>query len=271
MTDSPAFEVGVLGVVQGLTEFLPVSSSGHLALGQILFGIEGGGLALNVMLHGGTLFATMLVLRKVLYEAALEGARSIVSPRRFLTTPGGRDALVVILATLPTGLLGLVLRDAVERWTSSPLAVGIGFLVTTLALASTRWAPEGEKESPLWWMAVLIGIAQGLSVFPGISRSGATICIAMWLGVSRPRAFELSMLVSLPAVLGAVAVEVPEMAGAELGLDVGLVGAALAFGVGVVALYLLRGAVVRGHFPLFALWTLPLGIATLAMARAWPG
>jgi undecaprenyl-diphosphatase len=122
----------------------------------------------------------------------------------------------------------------------------------------------------VWWVALLIGLAQGLAVFPGVSRSGATICVALWLGVKRDRAFELSMLVSLPAVLGAVILELPRLSLGALGLDVALIGAAIAFGVGIGALVLLRGAVVRGHFPLFAAWTLPLAIATLAMAQAWP-
>ncbi len=268
--DRPIFEVGVLGVLQGLTEFLPVSSSGHLALGQLLFGLEEGGLALNVLLHAGTLLATALVLRGPLGQAVVAGLRSIAHPARLTATEGGRDALVVVLAMIPTAILGLLLHDLVEQWTSSPLAVGLGFLATTLLLASSRWAPDGTESSPKWWVALVIGLAQGLAVFPGISRSGATICVALWLGVKRDRAFELSMLVSLPAVLGAVVLELPKLSAASMGLDVVLVGAAIAFGVGVVALYALRGAVVRGHFPLFATWTLPLAIATLAMAHAWP-
>jgi undecaprenyl-diphosphatase len=268
--DRPILEIGVLGVLQGLTEFLPVSSSGHLALGQLLFGLEEGGLALNVLLHAGTLVATALVLRAPLWKAVTAGGKALLRPSELTSTSGGRDALLVVLAMLPTAILGVLLRDTVDRWTSSPLAVGIGFLVTTLLLASSRWAPDGDDASPAWWVALLIGLAQGLAVFPGISRSGATICVALWLGVKRDRAFELSMLVSLPAVLGAVVLELPELSIQALGLDVALIGATVAFGVGIAALNLLRGAVVRGYFPVFAAWTFPLAIATLAMAHAWP-
>jgi len=270
MTDPSIFEVGLLGILQGLTEFLPVSSSGHLALGQLLFGLKGGVLQLDVLLHAGTLLATVVVLRAPLRDAIVEGSRALASPSRFATTTGGRDALAVVLASLPTAVLGLLLRDVVERWMSSPLAVGIGFLLTTLLLASSRWAPNGDDTSLSWWVAVLIGIAQGLAVLPGVSRSGATICTALWLGVAPGRAFELSMLVSLPAVLGALLLESSKLSAMSVGLDVALMGAAIAFGVGVVALILLRGAVVRGRFPFFAAWTLPLAIATLAMAQAWP-
>jgi undecaprenyl-diphosphatase len=239
-------------------------------LGQLLFGLKEGGLELNVLLHAGTLLATVIVLRAPLRDAIIDGSRALVRPAHFTSTAGGRDALAVILASLPTAALGLLLRDVVERWMSSPLAVGIGFLLTTLLLASSRWAPTGDGTSPSWWAAILIGIAQGLAVFPGVSRSGATICTALWLGVAPSRAFELSMLVSLPAVLGALLLEMPRLSSVAVGIDVALVGAAVAFAVGVVALVLLRGAVVRGHFALFAVWTLPLAVATLAMARAWP-
>lgn len=268
--DRPFVEVGLLGVVQGLTEFLPVSSDGHLALGQMLFGIDDGGLALSVVLHAGTWLATVLVLWRPLLAAVREGTLAVAQPRRFTTTLGGRDALLVVLATLPTGVIGLLLRHSVESLTRSPLAVGLGFVATTLLLASTRFAPDGTKESPTWSAALLIGVAQGLAALPGVSRSGATICLMLWLGVRKDRAFELSMLISLPAVLGAVLLEAPELAASPLGLDVAVIGVALAFGVGLVALIALRGAVVRGHFPLFAAWTLPLAVATLAMARAWP-
>ena len=266
----PLFWIGLLGVLQGLTEFLPVSSSGHLALGQLVFGLEEGGLALNVTLHAGTLLATFLVLRRRVAEAILDGARAVVRPSRFLSTPGGRDALFVILASLPTAVLGLLLRDLVEHWTHSPLAVGLGFVTTTFLLVSTWWAADGSDETPSWGMSLLIGLVQGLAVMPGLSRSGTTICVALWLGIRRERAFELSMLASLPAVAGAVLLELPDLADNPIGVGPAVLGAGIAFAVGIVALVLLRKAVVRGHFPLFALWTLPLAVATLAMAHAWP-
>ncbi|HOU92165.1 MAG TPA: undecaprenyl-diphosphate phosphatase [Polyangiaceae bacterium] len=260
-----------LGALQGLTEFLPVSSDGHLALAQLLFDVEDGGLPLNVLLHAGTLLATVIVLRARVRQSLLAGGRGVIRPRQLLGSVAGRDALVVALATLPTAVIGLLLRDPVERWTSSPLAVGLGFLLTTIALASTRWAERGDDEGPTASVALLLGVVQGLAVLPGVSRSGLTIAVALWAGVRPARAFELSMLISLPAIAGAVLLEVPALLGAGFDPGRGLVGAATAFAVGLLALWLLRGTVVRGHFPLFALWTLPLAVATLAMARVWPG
>lgn len=268
----PAFgEVVLLGALQGVSEFLPISSSGHLALAEILFNFQAAGLALNVMLHAGTLLATFLVLRQRVGLAVVGGVKALPHPSRFRATAGGRDALVVIVATLPTALIGLGLEHVVERWTRSPLAVGLGFFTTAAILISTRWIRPGQDEVPTIAGAVLIGIVQGLAVVPGVSRSGSTIAMALWLGVRPDRAFELSMLMSLPAVMGAVLVEARHMTAGSDGLWAALVGAIVAFGVGVVALLLLRRVVVRGHFSMFALWVLPLAVATLAMAKAWPG
>lgn len=261
----------MLGVLQGLTEFLPVSSDGHLALAEILFGASHAGFALNVLLHVGTLLAVLLVLRRRVGHTFVEGVLGVRAPSRFARTPGGRDALVVLLAMIPTGLIGLGLRSFVEHWRSSPLVVGLGFLVTALVVASTRWANEGEEDWPSLLGSVLIGMAQGIAVLPGISRTGCTIAMALWLGVRPARAFELSMLVSVPAVAGAVLLELPRLTEAPLGWSAAVLGVLAACAVGSVALLWLRRCLEAGYFAWFAWWVLPLAIATLALARAWPG
>src|SRR4029079_4978590 len=183
---------------------------------------------------------------------------ALLHPSRMRDTPGGRDALVVILASLPTAVIGFGLKDAVERWTSSPLVIGLGFLGTSLALISTRWAPRGKDDVPSILGSVAIGVAQGLAVLPGLSRSGSTIAAALWLGVRPERAFELSMLISLPAILGAILLELPKAMKAEEGMAPAALGAVVAFLVGVVALMILRRVLVRGRFALFAIWVLPV-------------
>ena len=263
-------EVALLGTVQGVSEFLPISSSGHLALAEILFGSRGG-LVLDVMLQAGTLLATIVVLRQQVALAVLEGAKGLLHPSQFRTSAGGRDALVVIVASLPTLLLGLALEPVVQHWKTSPLVVGVGLLATAAILVSTRWVRAGKLEVPTLLGAVLIGVVQGLAVVPGMSRSGSTIALALWLGVRPDRAFELSMLLSVPAVLVPVLLESRALSASAAVLGAALLGALVAFAVGVVALLVLRRVVVRGHFSLFALWVLPIAIATLAMAKAWPG
>ena len=266
----PVGEAVLLGTIQGLTEFLPVSSDGHLALTEILFAVSGNRLTLNVMLHAGTLLATLLVLRARVASAVVEGVRSAIKPARFRETPGGRDALVVILASLPTALIGFGLRDLVESWTESPLIVGLGFVGTAMLLISARWAPRGSDETPSVFGALALGVAQGLAVLPSLSRSGSTITLALWLGIRPERAYELSMLMSLPAVTGALLLEAPKALAAPSGLGTAAIGAAVAFVVGIVALAILRRVLTRGHFSLFAIWVVPVALATLALARAWP-
>lgn len=263
-------QVSLLGLLQGVTEFLPVSSSGHLALAGLLFGIEGGGLTLSVLLHAGTFLATVVVLRRRLGAALFDGFQALAAPHRFRTTAGGQDASFIVVSSVPTAIMGLFLRDWVEQWTSSPLAVGIGFVITTILLLSTRVLRAGGIEFPGLWVALLVGVAQGFAVVPGISRSGATIAALLLFGVQRGRAFELSMLMSLPVILGAVALELPKMADHASGVAFPLLGMAVAFATGVLALVLLRQVVVGGRFWAFALWVAPLAVATLAMARAWP-
>ncbi|MCC6215943.1 MAG: undecaprenyl-diphosphate phosphatase [Polyangiaceae bacterium] len=269
MAPTTSIEAIALGVLQGLTEFLPVSSDGHLGLAQVLFGIEGG-LALTVTLHAGTFAATVLVLRRRVVDAIVEASRALASPARFRETAGGRDALAVLAASVPTAAIGLGLREAVERWTTEPLAIGLGLLATACVLTSTRWAREGEADTAGVGVALLVGLAQGLAVLPGLSRSGSTIALALFLGVRRERAFELSMLMSLPAVFGALVLEAPKALRDGFALGPALAGAVVAFVVGVFALLALRRVVVRGAFAAFALWVFPLSLATLALAWAWP-
>ncbi len=267
---TPYLDAAVLGLLQGVTEFLPVSSSGHLALAGLLFGVEDAGLTLNVLLHAGTFLATALVLRDRLGRALGAGARALVQPRQLWTTPGGQDASFILVSAVPTAVMGLGLRDTVDQWTRSPLALGVGFLVTTALLVSTLYARQGRVEHPSAWIALAVGVAQGIAVAPGISRSGATIAVLLFLGVQRSRAFELSMLMSLPVILGAVLLEVPHALSELTALGAALFGALVAFLSGVLALVVLRRLVMRGAFPWFAFWVAPVALATLAMAWAWP-
>lgn len=268
---SPFEHAILLGVIQGLTEFLPISSDGHLALAQMLLDVDGGGLTLSVLLHTGTLLATLLYFRRRIAQSLVDLWHS--ARRGQVPAPGaaGYDVILVLVASVPTAIIGLLLRDLVERWTESPLATGFGFIVTALLLTSTLWAKPGTISSPTLVAALLIGLAQGLAVAPGLSRSGSTIAAALWLGVRSERAFELSMLMSLPAVAGAVLLELVGGHGHGGHVFALVCGAITAFAVGVLALSVLRRIVSRGHLAWFALWVLPVALATLALAKAWPG
>jgi undecaprenyl-diphosphatase len=260
----------VLGLIQGITEFLPISSDGHLALAQLLFNLQDGGLALTVLLHAGTFLATLLVLRKRAFAALGDGLTALVRPRLFQTTLGGQDALFVLVASVPTAAIGLALKHTVESATSSPLWIGLGFLLTGAILFSTRFMPEGKVEHPDLKAALIVGLLQGLAVLPGVSRSGSTIAALLFLQVERSRAFELSMLLSLPAVLGALVLELPEGLAQVQSLGPAVLATVVAFVSGIFALVWLRRIVSSGMFPWFAFWVVPLGFATLAMSLAWP-
>ncbi|MCH2107881.1 MAG: undecaprenyl-diphosphate phosphatase [Polyangiaceae bacterium] len=259
-----------LGFVQGVAEFLPISSSGVLALLGILLEREDAGLAFNLLLHAGTFVATLIVLRNRLWAGLRDGFQACRQPSLFTQTPGGQDALFVILASIPTAVIGLRLRDAVAVWSDSLFAVGIGFALTTFVLVSTLWAPVGEKQHPGWFSALLLGLVQGCAVAPGISRSGMTIGLALFLGVQRKRAFELSMLMSLPAVGGALILEGQHALGELNDIPLTISASVVAACTGIVAMLVLRRIVDDGRFSYFALWTGPLALGTLALAEVLP-
>jgi undecaprenyl-diphosphatase len=143
-------------------------------------------------------------------------------------------------------------------------------VATSVVLILAGFTKGGGDEHPSIVGALLIGVAQGFAVLPGLSRSASTITLALFLGVRRERAFELSMLMSLPAVLGATLLEAPAAFADRSMLLPALIGALVAFAVGLLALNVLRRIVVAGRFSWFAVWVVPVAMATLAMSQAWP-
>jgi undecaprenyl-diphosphatase len=269
MSGVPLGEAIVLGVIQGITEFLPISSDGHLAIAQKLYG-DSASLALTVLLHAGTLTATLIILRKRVWMALEEGLRGIGQPALWRETPGGRDAIFVVLATIPTGIIGLALKHSVEKWSDEPWVIGAGFVGSAVAVASTKWAPRGTKLVPTLAGAILVGVAQGSAVLPGLSRSGMTIASLLWLGVTAERAFELSFLVSLPAIAGAVLLEARKAFGGEQSAAILLFGTFVSFVVGIGALLALRRVLISGKVHWFAFYLVPVALATLAWGYARP-
>ena len=253
-------QAAVLGALQGATEFLPISSDGHLAIGAMLFGTTEMPLAFVVMLHAGTLLATLLAFRADVGRLVVGLLRGVREPRAWLRTDDGWLALTVVVASVPTAIVGLALEDTVEAWADVKWIVGLCLLGSAAAVGVTSFAqPRTERRS--LGAACLLGVAQGLAVLPGLSRSGSTIACAMLLGLSGPTAFRLSFLLSLPAVGGAVLLKALDReALAGLGAQATL-GAAVAFAVGLTAIWAVRETVSRGKLWLFALYLVPLGLA----------
>lgn len=265
----------LLGLIQGLTEFLPVSSSGHLVVGSHLLPLHEPSLLFDVILHVGTLLPVLWLYRAELAQIVAALGRLVTKRSKaalWREDRGLRLAVCVAIGTVPTALMGALLEDLFERLFSSPTVVGVTFIVTGGILISTlirRGAGVAEEPAdshlgltPL--RALVVGVAQGCAITPGISRSGTTIAAALLLGIDRTMAARLSFLLSIPAILGAVALHLRKATlagGGELAIYVA--GATVAAVSGYLALRLLVGLVRRGGMHWFALYLWPLGIAVL--------
>lgn len=238
----------ILGIVQGLTEFLPVSSSGHLVVfGEILQQADDGTLT-EVLLHLGTFLATLIIFRKQVLDLIVGVfKRDQIQLKKFG---------FIILASIPTGLAGILLKDFFEGLFNAPKAVAGFMLITGVILLLTKFVKELQPEGEMnWKQALVIGFAQSFAIIPGISRSGSTICTALFLKVSRKDAGEFSFLISLPAIAGATLLHVKDLI--ETGLPETL-GFPIVFGVlasflsGLFALVWLLKFVKKGKMHLFA-------------------
>ena len=260
-----ALSAALLGLLQGLTEFLPVSSSGHLVLGKALLGVhlDGGGAAFEVAVHFGTLLSVLVLLRKDVGALLAATGRALRSPGRiaqqYREDASLRLVAAIVVGCLPAGIVGVLFKDELEAAFSSPRLVGGALLFTGLLLLSSRLVRTGDREITLG-RGLLIGVAQAVAILPGVSRSGSTIASAELLGVAPERAARFSFLLSLPAVAGAMLLELrhPEALGA-LGLPA-LLGGLVAFVSGYGSLLLLRGVVHRGNLFMFALYLVPLAV-----------
>ncbi len=254
-----ALTAAVLGALQGLTEFLPVSSSGHVAIGAQFFDIRENSLPLVILLHLGTLLATVILLRRDIAALAIEGITALRDPSRFRTTPEGRALVGIAIVSLITAVVGLLLRNSAEAFAGDLRLVGYGFLVSAAFLTASGVA-RGTNGEVSWWQAAGIGLAQGVAVLPGISRSGVTIAVAMLLGVQGNAAFRFSFLVSIPAIAGAAVYEASSAEGlGSLGSGA-WVGGLTALVTGYVALVILRQIILVGRMWTFAIYLLPLGL-----------
>jgi len=260
------FQAIFLAVVQGLTEFLPVSSSGHLVFFQSLFGLEEPQVAFDVMLHLGTLLAVVVYLRADISQI-LQGTWEWVKGRR----EGEEKAkllLWIVVATVPTGLMGILFKDWFEALFSRPQAVGLMLLVTGGVLWLTRTVKKNEKTSGKIGVmdALIIGIAQGVAIIPGISRSGATISTGLFRGLHRELAGKFSFLLSIPAVLGAAFLKFREIdTGAEFGVT--FIGMTVAFVIGLLSLKLLMKIIRAGKLSGFAYYCWAMGILMILLTR----
>ncbi len=242
----------LIGVVQGLTEFLPVSSSGHIAVLEHWFGVFSPSLSREVALHLATLLAVFVYFRKKIWELVFSWIK-------------GREwdyFLYLVVGSIPAALVGLLLEDVIERAFSSLHFIAAFFFITSLFLFSTRWAKNRENRINIL-TSLLVGIAQALAILPGISRSGATISAGLHLGIEPGEAFEFSFLLSIPAILGAGFLELTKVPASSLFSH--WQGALAAFIVGYVSLALLGKIVKKGKLWVFSPYLLLLSLLILIL------
>jgi undecaprenyl-diphosphatase len=252
----------ILGIVQGLTEFLPVSSSGHLVLGQIFFGITQSQLVFDISVHMGTLLAVLVVYASDITAMLVSVFRFFLKAVTFNpAVPLFKEdenlqmAGLIIIGSIPTAIIGLCLKQFEHILFTSQVLVGCMLIVTgTILWISKRYYFTADKKSnPGIKKAILIGICQGLAVIPGISRSGSTIAAGMFLGLDRHKAAKFSFLLSIPAILGAQVLSIKDMVTTGISIDSVTIYATIAsFITGLIALKILLTLVHSGRFHLFA-------------------
>lgn len=278
-------EALLFGLVQGLTEFLPVSSSGHLAILKNLLQIEETGLFFSVLLHVGTLVAVFAAFRRDLKKLLLEGCKLVydfwenirvyfknrheqeaIRYRKLISNNYRRLFLLLIVSTIPTALEGVLLGDLVLQAESNLLAPAIGLFITGVFLLIIDFFPAGKKipKDVSYKTALLIGVFQGIAVFPGISRLGITLAVCLMCGFNKKFAMKYAFLAAVPSVLGAAVWELMQVPGLKISLEsfgIYIAGAATAGVVGYFSIQIMLRMLKRKKFIFFAVYCFFIGTA----------
>lgn len=279
----------LMGLIQGLTEFLPVSSSGHLALFKILFGVETEtGILFDVLLHVGTLIAICMVYYKDILRLIVEGCciirDSVVNAviffrnkvrkesegyRKIINNSYRKFVMLIIVSTIPTGVIGVMGKDVVEMASEILIVPGICLIVTAILLFVADHVKDGDKlpKSVTYTDAFGVGIAQGIATLPGLSRSGTTITACLLSGYQRNFAVKYSFIMSIPAILGALILELTDLKGLDVtGADVAcyIVGMIVAAVVGYICIKTMLVVVRKKKFTGFAIYCLIVGALSIA-------
>ncbi len=258
------FEALVLGIIQGLTEYLPVSSSGHLAIGQALFGMNDGAdnLMFTVAVHVATVLSTLVILWSEI-EWILKGLF------KFEMNAETKYALNIVVSMIPVGIVGVFFKDQVEEiFGSGLLVVGCCLLITALLLTFSYYAKPRQKEHISWKDALIIGIAQAIAVLPGVSRSGSTIATGLMLGNKKEHLAQFSFLMVIPPILGEALLDILKAVKGEAvlgGIETFplMVGFVAAFLSGCLACKWMISIVKRGKLIYFGIYCAIVGAITI--------
>ncbi len=282
------FESILLGIVQGVTEFLPVSSSGHLAILQNIFHVEtNGSMLFDIMLHLGTLAAVFIVYHKDIWNMIKEfflmvgdvfsNLRTFVLNRihktslkykKIVSNSYRKFVMLILVSTVPTGVIGVLGKDIVEGASETLLIPGICLLITGVLLLMAELKKEGNKtpKTVSYGNGLVIGAAQGLATLPGLSRSGTTIATCLFCGLDRKFAVKYSFILSIPAILGAAVLEVKDVIAEPIQapqIAIYAVGMVFAGVVGYICIKTMLVIVRRKKFKYFAYYCFVVGIVAI--------
>lgn len=242
----------LLGIIQGITEFFPVSSSGHLVIMQKLFGISGQELALSIILHLGTTLALVIFFFKDILNS--------------LRNPKVLSCIIIV--TVVTGIIGVSGKDFFERLFSAPKFVGIALLLTGAILIFTKKFMDAKRTAINIKDAFILGITQGIAIIPGISRSGITIATLLFRGIDKEQSFRFSFIASIPAILGAAILEARKI---EYACNVDFknfsIGFIFSLLSGILSLWILKRILYRAKFYYFGYYCIIAAIVTLLFIR----
>lgn len=267
----------LMGIFQGLTEYLPVSSSGHLAIAGSLLGIDDPEkiMVFTVAVHVATVLSTLVILGKEIVTL-LKGLFTRPTPDTL--SPVGiktwnmeqNYVLNIVISMIPIGIIGLCFKDVVEEQFSSLMVVGVCLIVTALLLAFSYFSKPREKENITPWDAFIIGLAQAIAVLPGLSRSGSTIGMGLILGDKKEKLAQFSFLMVIPPILGEALLNIKDIV--EIGIDQAMAGISVialavgfvaAFAVGCLACKWMIDLVKKGKMIYFAIYCALLGVGTV--------
>ena len=266
------FQALLMGLLQGLTEYLPVSSSGHLTIASTLFGIDGEeNMLFTIMVHVATVLSTIVILGGEIWKI-IKGMFGPLNPGAKglnCLNPDQRYVLNILVSMIPIGIVGVFFKEQVEAIFGSGMTiVGICLLVTALLLTFSYYARPRERESISLGHAFIIGLAQAIAVLPGLSRSGSTIATGLMLGEKKSNMAQFSFLMVIPPILGEALLDVLKMVkGESLGAEIGwmplTVGFLAAFISGCVACKWMIGIVKKGKLIYFAYYCAIAGVISL--------
>lgn len=245
----------LLGLIQGLTEFLPVSSSGHLALASHFLKVENPGLTFEIVLHFGTLLSVLVYFRRQLWSMFLSlFNKEMIEERRMIG--------YLLIATLPAAVIGLSLKHQFEALSNQPSTVALLLCVTGAVLLLPRFLPQKRGNQPMTLRTALImGFGQAFAILPGISRSGSTIVSGLLCKVNPAKAAEFSFLLAIPAIGGATVLALRDLENIDSALAIPyLAGGTIAFVSGLAAVYAVLSSIRKGKFEYFAYYCIAVGV-----------